>query len=163
MTSTIRLCFVSLSLFALVFTGCEGPAIIVGEELTTLPDLSFAGVKGDNATTNTTLGEPLKPGAAFSGKNAGYMAFPMSVEAGESIPIQAWTSESSVVFVYGPREGGRWDFEQMRAFSKGVQPGVETRRIDFEAPESGEYLMVVGGANERASEWIVARGVVRSE
>ena len=140
---------------AVLIAGCEGQQSM---GLQSMPDLAFGGPKADGPSTNTTLGNRLLPGTALSGKHTGFMAFPMEAEAGEFIPVQAWTSEASVVFIFGPRQGRDWDFEQVRVWSEDVKPGVETRRLNFEAPEAGEYLVVVGALDARESDWIVARG-----
>ena len=168
MTSTIRFCTASMLVLALLSTGCAEAEIIDSADLdrvevNTLPDLAFGGPKGDQPSTNTILGERLEPGRALSGEGAGFIALPFYAETGEPIPIQAWTSKSSVVFVYGPRRAGHWDMEQVRAGSYGVQPDVETRRVEFQTPESGEYLLVVGSLDESSTEWIVARGVLQED
>ena len=151
-------CLAALTLMAVLATGCDAMDGLNGKFPASMPDLNFANLKADSASSNTIIGNRLNEGTALSGKLNGYMAFPMWAQAGEFIPLQAYTSEPSVVFVFGPQVDRDWDLEQIRALSEGIEPGVETRRLNFEAPESGEYLVVIGSVEERESDWIIARG-----
>ncbi len=141
-------------------TACYGPTAPDSPDAPTrpadtpTPDLSFLG-KADGGGANTRLGERLVAGRVREGRVEGFVALPLAAEAGEAIEAHGWTSRPAVLFIYGPRQGGRWDFEQVRAFSEGVKPGVHARSVSFDARHAGEYLVVVGALDGQPADWLV--------
>lgn len=145
-----------LGLSLLLCLGCDP----VGPDgdfplMTATPDLQFG--KGDDGSSNTILGDRLHPGSALNGSHWGYVAMPLEAEQGTPIKIHAWTSRPSVIFLYGPKAYDGWTLEQAREFSQQVKPGIEFRSLNFDIPETGEYLVIIGSTDEEPTEWIVAR------
>ena len=143
-----------LALLALV--GCDPSSPEMKDaSLLEFPDLQFSG-KADGGSSNITMGPVLERGNARAGAVSGYVALPVSLEGGESLLVQAWTDKPSVVFVFGPQMGGKWDFEQVREFSHSMKPGVESQWFNYDATFSGDYLVIVGALSGELTDWIVA-------
>ena len=132
----------------------EGPAASPALADAPTPDLAFLG-KADGGSANTRLGERIEAGRVREGRSEGFVALPLTATAGESVEIHGWTSRPAVLFVYGPQQGGRWDFEQVRAYSQGVKPGLHSRAVAFQAQKAGEYLVVVGALDGKPADWLV--------
>ncbi len=147
--------------------GCESSSLqMEGEPVSTpsgleMPDLFF-GAKGDGGSSNVSMGQVLERGSARSGAVSGYAALPVVLQANQPFLVQAWTDQPSVVFVYGPKLGGEWNFEQVREFSHSIKPGVETQFFNFEPAVDGEYVVIVGGLSGFTTQYIVAWGDEKS-
>jgi len=152
-----------MTIFTGVFIGLAGCGELIVIDSTTddepavfgAPELLFG--KSDQSS-NTQLGAALERGSAASGETVGFTALPVQLERGEVLTVQGWTSRASVLMVYGPRFGAEWNLEQVRAATRDAEPGVHTESLQFEAPESGDYLVVVGADDGITARWIVARG-----
>jgi len=140
----------------MILVGCDASSPEMKDaSLLEFPDLQFSG-KADGGSSNISMGPVLERGNARSGAVAGYAALPVKLDGGESLLVQAWTDKPSVVFVFGPRIGGKWDFEQVREFSKSMKPGVESQWFNYDASVPGDYLLIVGALSGEMTDWIVA-------
>ena len=118
------------------------------------PDLQFG--KADKSS-NTRLGQRLEAGTAASGTVTGFTALPVTLTRDEVLEVQTWTERPAVIMVYGPRAGTDWDFRRVQAATRDIKPGVNSEYLQYAAPESGEYLVVVGNGDEEPNRWILAR------
>ena len=118
------------------------------------PDLQFG--KSDKST-NTKLGDRLEAGTAASGEVMGFVALPVTLAENEVLEMQTWTERPAVVMVYGPRATAEWDFQRVRAATRDIKPGVHSEYVQYAAPASGEYLVVVGNGDTKPNRWILAR------
>ena len=118
------------------------------------PDLIFG--KADQSS-NTKLGRRLDAGMAASGTVTGFTALPVTLTRDEILEAQTWTERPAVIMVYGPRIGADWDFKRVQAATRDIKPGVHSEYLQYVAPESGEYLVVVGNGDDLPNRWILAR------
>ena len=142
---------------ALAVSGCgEYEVISSSKQLVEAPapDLQFG--KADKST-NTKLGDRLEAGTAASGTVTGFTALPVTLTRDEVLEVQTWTERPAVIMVYGPRTGTDWDFRRVQAATRDIKPGVNSEYLQYAAPESGEYLVVVGNGDEEPNRWILAR------
>ena len=119
-----------------------------------MPDLQFG--KADSSS-NTRLGDPLEAGTAASGTVTGFAALPVSLSQDEVLEVQTWTERPAVIMVYGPRTGATWDFQRVQAATRDIKPGVHSEYLQYAAPATGEYLVVVGNGDNQPNRWILAR------
>ena len=118
------------------------------------PDLQFG--KADKSS-NTRLGDPLEAGTAVSGTVTGFAALPVTLSKDEVLEVQTWTERPAVIMVYGPRQGADWDLQRVRAATRDIKPGVNSEYLQYAAPATGDYLLVVGNGDDQPNRWILAR------
>ena len=151
-------------LFALLSTGCEGegealqgPQLAQGD-IRSLPSgferptPQFG--KGDRAGRTALQGEAPK-GETLQGRSADFLAWPVSLEAGEPLEAHLWTSDWSAVYLYNRRQGDDWQETLLEATSVSQKVGLEAQNLRFEAEEAGEYLVILGSVSGTPVDYLL--------
>ena len=110
--------------------------------------------KGDRAGRTALQGEAPK-GETQQGRSADFLAWPVSLEAGEPLEAHLWTSDWSAVYLYNRRQGDDWRETLLEATSVSQKVGLEAQSIRFEAEETGEYLVILGSVNGAPVDYLL--------
>ena len=154
----MRSCRYIIALCALA-AACSGPPAEPTDEERALPaDFVPPDVGGPGKADRPGAAAPRDPlvyGQVADGSAAGWVAYPLVGQRGDRVAVRGFSSDWSVLYLFGPRRGASAGPELARLQTRRAKEGLEARLLELSLPADGEYTLVIGSARGTAVDHLL--------